>query len=81
MVPGQANAQLWDIFGIDSASCAVYHELDVVLEDFQGTEKDISKDSMNKPEINHQGNWKLFGWCQWSMLSCTFPSSRANAHM
>jgi len=44
---GQANALLWTTPGTGSASSAICHEFDVVLEDFQRNEKNISKAALN----------------------------------
>ncbi|KAJ6953921.1 hypothetical protein NC652_005606 [Populus alba x Populus x berolinensis] len=46
-ISGQTNARLWTTLGTSSASSAICHELDVVLEDFQGDEKDISEAALN----------------------------------
>lgn len=40
---GQANALVWTTPGTGSASSAICHESDVVLEDFQRNEENISK--------------------------------------
>lgn len=44
---GQTNARLWTTHSASSASSAICHEPDVVLEDFQGNEKDISKAALS----------------------------------
>ncbi|KAG6783951.1 hypothetical protein POTOM_009633 [Populus tomentosa] len=46
-ISGQTNARLWTTLSTSSASSAICHELDVVLEDFQGDEKDISEAALN----------------------------------
>ncbi|KAL3592671.1 hypothetical protein D5086_011311 [Populus alba] len=46
-ISGQANALLWTTPGTGSASSAICHESDVVLEDFQRNEENISKEALN----------------------------------
>lgn len=43
---GQADAHLWVFPSVYGASSARYHELDVVWEDYQGTEEDFNKEAV-----------------------------------
>lgn len=50
---GEATRQLWESFDSDGAIGAVCDEYNVVLEDYQGTEKDTSKEALAKQKLRN----------------------------
>jgi len=86
---GQANALLWTTPGTGSASSAICHEFDVVLEDFQRNEKNISKAALNNisklllckqgSRLLHIHRLVLLIWCVYFVRSP--PRYCAHAHL
>lgn len=50
---GEADAHIWPDFGVSGAISAISYELNLVFEDFEGTEENNSKETLKLLSIEY----------------------------